>query len=199
MNIVCSDLEGILVPEIWIGVSRETGIEELKLTTRDISDYDILMKMRIGILRDKGLKLKDIQRVISGLKPLPGAEEFLHWLRTQMQVVIVSDTFTEFAGPLMKQLGYPAIFCHNLITDSSGSITGYKLRQPDSKKKVAEALQNLNYNVIAIGDSYNDLTMLRQSNKGILFNPPSNIAASNSDLKVVRTYEDLKKEIAQFI
>lgn len=199
MNIVCSDLEGILVPEIWIGVSRETGIDELKLTTRDISDYDILMKMRIGILRDKGLKLKDIQRVISGLKPLPGAEEFLHWLRTQMQVIIVSDTFSEFAGPLMKQLAYPTIFCHNLITDSSGAITGYKLRQPDSKKKVAEALQNLNYNVIAVGDSYNDLSMLRQANKGILFNPPSNIASSNSDLKVVSTYEDLKREIAQVL
>lgn len=195
MNIVCSDLEGILVPEIWIGVSKETGIDELKLTTRDISDYDILMKMRIGILRDKGLKLKDIQKVISGLKPLPGASDFLHWLRSQMQVIIVSDTFTEFAGPFMKQLDYPTIFCHNLVTDNSGTITGYKLRQPDSKKKVAEALQKLNYKVVAIGDSYNDLTMLRQADKGILFNPPANIASSNSDLTVVKSYEDLKKEI----
>lgn len=195
MNIVCSDLEGILVPEIWIGVSRETGIDELKLTTRDISDYDILMKMRIGILKDKGLKLRDIQKVISGLRPLPGATEFLHWLRGVMQVVIVSDTFTEFAGPFMKQLDYPTIFCHNLITDSTGMITGYKLRQTDSKKKVADALQKLNYNVIAIGDSYNDLSMLRQADNGILFNPPANIASANGDLKVVKTYEDLKKEI----
>ncbi|HEX2920940.1 MAG TPA: bifunctional phosphoserine phosphatase/homoserine phosphotransferase ThrH [Bacteroidales bacterium] len=195
MHIVCSDLEGVFVPEIWIGVSRETGIDELKLTTRDISDYDVLMKRRIGILKENGLKLKDIQNVISKLRPLPGALEFLNWLRTELQVIIVSDTFTEFAGPLMKQLGYPSIFCHNLITDSSGSITGYKLRQTDSKKKVAAALQSLNYGVIAVGDSYNDLSMIRQANKGVLFNPPDSIAAENKDLKVVSSYDELKKEI----
>lgn len=198
MYIVCSDLEGIFVPEIWIGVSKKTGIEELKLTTRDISDYDVLMKRRISILKEHKLTLKDIQDVIAGLKPLPGASEFLDWLRSQMQVVIVSDTFTEFAGPLMKQLGYPTIFCHNLVTDDSGMITGYRLRQNDSKKHVAAALQNLNYDVIAVGDSYNDLTMLRQANKGILFNPPASIAAENNDLSIAGSYDELKKNIEDY-
>lgn len=197
MNILCSDLEGVFVPEIWIGVSQKTGIDELKLTTRDISDYNVLMKRRLAILRENGIKLKDIQHVISTLKPLPGANEFLDWARSIMQVIIVSDTFTEFAGPFMKQLGYPTIFCHNLITDSDNNIVGYTLRQKDAKRHVASALQSLNYNVIGIGDSYNDLSMLRQSDTGILFNPPANIMEENPDLRVANNFEELKEMIGK--
>lgn len=192
MHIVCSDLEGVFVPEIWVNVSEQTGIDELKLTTRDISDYNVLMKRRLEILKENKLTLQDIQNVISRLKPLPGALEFLDWVRSQMQVIIVSDTFIEFAGPLMRQLGNPTIFCHNLITDSSGNITGYNLRQTDSKRKVAEALQILNYKVIGIGDSYNDISMLRKADTGILFNPPRNVIAENGDLKIVGSYDELK-------
>lgn len=196
MNIICSDLEGVFVPEIWIGVSQKTGIEELKLTTRDISDYDVLMKRRLAILKANGIKLKDIQQVISTLNPLPGANDFLDWARSYMQVVIVSDTFTEFAGPFMKQLGYPTIFCHNLITDSDNNIIGYTLRQKDAKRQVASALQNLNYKVIGIGDSYNDLSMLRQADTGILYNPPENIRNENPDMRVAMSFEELKSMIA---
>lgn len=195
MHIICSDLEGILVPEIWINVSRHTGIEELKLTTRDISDYDVLMRRRIEILRENNLTLADIQNVISKIEPLPGAARFLEWVRSRMQIVIVSDTFTEFAGPLMKQLGYPTIFCHNLILDGNGMIKSYNLRLKDSKKYVAEALQSLNYKVIGIGDSYNDISMLRQSDNGILFNPPENVIDEHPDLPVVQSYDELQKMI----
>lgn len=196
MNILCSDLEGVFVPEIWIGVSQKTGIDELKLTTRDISDYDVLMKRRLAILREQGIKLKDIQNVISTLKPLPGAEEFLGWARSIMQVIIVSDTFTEFAGPLVKQLGYPTIFCHNLICDTDNNIIGYTLRQKDAKRQVASALQSLNYKVIGIGDSYNDLSMLRQADTGILFNPPVNIREENPGMRVAMNFEELKGMIS---
>jgi phosphoserine/homoserine phosphotransferase len=197
MHIVCSDLEGVFVPEIWINVSLKTGIDELKLTTRDISDYDVLMKRRLEILREHNLKLTDIQEVISGLKPLPGAAEFLDWLRSEMQVVIVSDTFTEFAGPLIKQLGYPTIFCHSLITDNKGIIACYNLRQRDSKRKVAEALQGLNYDVIGIGDSYNDISMLKIADKGILFCPPENVRNEHPELPVAYKYEELKSLILE--
>lgn len=195
MNIICSDLEGVFVPEIWIGVSQKTGIEELKLTTRDISDYDLLMKRRLAILKANGIKLKDIQHVISTLNPLPGAIDFLDWARSFMQVVIVSDTFTEFAGPFMQKLGYPTIFCHNLITDSDNNIVGYTLRQKDAKRQVVSALQNLNYKVIGIGDSYNDLSMLRQADTGILYNPPENIRNENPDMRVAMSFEELKNMI----
>lgn len=195
MYIICSDLEGVFVPEIWINVARQTGIDDLRLTTRDISDYDVLMQRRLSILKQHGLTLKDIQAVISGLKPLPGAMELLDWLREQMQIVIVSDTFTEFAGPLMKQMGYPTILCHNLVIDDSGNITGYKLRQKDSKRKVAEALQGLYYKVIGIGDSYNDISMLRQADSGILFNPPQNVLDEHGDLPAVKNYAELKDKI----
>lgn len=198
MNILCSDLEGVFVPEIWISVSQKTGIDELKLTTRDISDYDILMKRRLAILRENGIKLKDIQLVISTLEPLPGANDFLDWARSTMQVVIVSDTFTEFAGPFMKQLGFPTIFCHNLIVDSDNNIIGYTLRQKDAKRHVAAALQSLNYKVIGIGDSYNDLSMLRQADAGILFNPPANIMSENPSLRVAGNFEELKLMISNF-
>jgi len=199
MHIVCSDLEGVFVPEIWVNVSIHTGIDELKLTTRDICDYNVLMKRRLELLRKYGLTLRDVQNVISLLKPLPGALEFIDWLRTRTQLIIVSDTFSEFADPLMRQLGRPTLFCHHLTTDSEGNIIDYNLRQDDGKKHVVEALQSLNYKVIAIGDSYNDISMLRKANQGILYNPPQNVADEHCDLKVVKTYLSLKRSITQLI
>lgn len=199
MYIVCSDLEGVFVPEIWINVSKQTGIEELKLTTRDISDYNVLMKRRLELLRKHGLTLQDVQKVISQLKPLPGALEFVDWVRMRSQLIVVSDTFTEFADPLIKQLGRPILLCHNLTTDSAGNITNYNLRQKDAKMKVVEALQSLNYKVIGIGDSYNDIAMLRKAEFGILFNPPQNVIDENNDLMIVKSYNDLKKAISQLI
>jgi phosphoserine / homoserine phosphotransferase len=199
MHIVCSDLEGVFVPEIWVNVSIHTGIDELKLTTRDISDYNVLMKRRLELLKKYGLTLRDVQNVISLLKPLPGAMEFLEWLRTKTQLIVVSDTFSEFADPLLSQLGRPTLFCHHLTTDHEGTITDYNLRQEDSKKHVVEALQSLNYNVIAIGDSYNDISMLRKADYGILFSPPQNVADENNDLKVIRTFPSLKRLISQLI
>jgi phosphoserine/homoserine phosphotransferase len=199
MHIVCSDLEGVFVPEIWVNVSIHTGIDELKLTTRDICDYNVLMKRRLELLRKYGLTLRDVQNVISLLKPLPGALEFIDWLRTRTQLIIVSDTFSEFADPLMRQLGRPTLFCHHLTTDNEGNIIDYNLRQDDGKKHVVEALQSLNYKVIAIGDSYNDISMLRKADQGILYNPPQNVADEHCDLKVVKTYPSLKRSITQLI
>ena len=199
MYIVCSDLEGVFVPEIWVNVSRHTGIDELKLTTRDISDYNVLMKRRLGLLQKYGLTLRDVQNVISLLKPLPGALEFIDWLRTKTQLIVVSDTFTEFADPLIRQLGRPTLLCHHLTTNSEGVITDYNLRQEDGKMHVVEALQNLNYKVIAIGDSYNDISMLRKADFGILYNPPQNVEDEHPDLKVVKTYSSLKRIILQLI
>ena len=193
MYIICSDLEGVFVPEIWINVSRHTGIEELRLTTRDISDYDVLMKGRLRLLRENGLRLHDVQKVISGLEPLPGAVEFVSWLRSRAQLILVSDTFREFADPLMRQLGRPTLLCHNLTVDHDGNITDYNLRQKEAKKKVVEALQSLNYKVIAIGDSYNDVNMLRKAELGILFNPPLNVIKENQDLMVVKSYPALRE------
>lgn len=197
MYIVCSDLEGVFVPEIWISVSKQTGIEELKLTTRDISDYNVLMKGRLEILRKHNLTLPDIQKVISELKPLSGALEFIDWLRSKLQLIIVSDTFLEFADPLIKQLGRPTLFCHNLTTDNAGRITNYNLRQKDAKYKVVEGLQGLNYKVIAIGDSYNDIAMLRKADLGILYNPPQNVIDEHGDLAIVKSYSDLRKIISR--
>jgi phosphoserine/homoserine phosphotransferase len=199
MYIICSDLEGVFVPEIWVNVSKQTGIEELKLTTRDISDYDVLMKRRLELLQHNGLTLQDVQKVISKLKPLPGALEFIEWVRSIVQLIIVSDTFIEFAGPLLMQLGSPTLMCHNLTTDSTGTITSYNLRQKDAKRKVAEALQTLNYKVIGIGDSYNDISMLRKADVGILFNPPQNVIDEHGDLMVVRSYGELKEIISRII
>jgi len=199
MYVICSDLEGVFVPEIWINVSKQTGIEELRLTTRDISDYDVLMKRRLELLHQHKLTLHDVQGVISQLKPLPGAIEFVDWLRSCAQLIVVSDTFIEFAGPLLKQLGRPTLLCHNLTTDAEGNITNYNLRQKDGKKKVVESLQSLNYKVIAIGDSYNDLNMLRKAELGILFNAPQNIIDENSDLMVVNSYDALKGVIEKLL
>ena len=197
MYIVCSDLEGVFVPEIWINVSQQTGIEELKLTTRDISDYNVLMKGRLELLRKHNLSLQDIQKVISNLKPLTGALEFIDWLRAKMQLIIVSDTFVEFAEPLIIKLGRPTILCHNLTTDSSGNIIDYNLRQNEAKFKVVEALQSLNYKVIAIGDSYNDITMLRKADIGILYNPPQNVIDEHIDLPIVKSYDGLREIISK--
>jgi len=199
MYIVCSDLEGVFVPEIWVNVSRHTGIDELKLTTRDISDYNVLMKRRLELLQKYGLTLRDVQNVISLLKPLPGALEFVDWLRTKTQFIVVSDTFSEFADPLLRQIGRPTLFCHHLTTDAEGNITDYNLRQTEGKKHVVEAMQSLNYKVIAIGDSYNDISMLRKADLGILYNPPQNVADEHPDLKVVKTYASLKRIILQLI
>lgn len=199
MYIICSDLEGVFVPEIWVNVAKQTGIEELKLTTREVSDYNVLMEGRLRILRENKITLHDLQNVISRLQPLPGALEFIDWIRSVSQIIIVSDTFTEFASPLMKQLGWPTLLCHNLTVDGSGNITGYNLRQPDSKRKVTESLQNLNYKVIGIGDSYNDISMLRRADTGILFNPPKNVIDEHGDLMIVKSYSELKSIIERII
>jgi phosphoserine / homoserine phosphotransferase len=199
MYVICSDLEGVFVPEIWINVAKQTGIEKLRLTTRDINDYDVLMKGRLELLREHKLTLPDLQNVISKLEPLPGAIAFVDWLRSCAQLIVVSDTFVEFADPLMRQLGRPTLLCHHLTTDSEGNITNYNLRQKNGKRCVVEALQSLNYKVIAIGDSYNDLAMIRKAEMGILFNPPQNVIDENSDLMVVNTYNELKSVIVKLI
>ncbi|MET3998793.1 bifunctional phosphoserine phosphatase/homoserine phosphotransferase ThrH [Marinobacterium sp. MBR-109] len=193
MELACLDLEGVLIPEIWIAFAEETGIEELKATTRDIPDYDVLMKQRLRILDEHGLTLPQIQDTISRLAPLEGAREFIDWLRERFQVVILSDTFYEFAAPLMKQLGYPALLCHKLEVDESGRITDYTLRQRDPKRQSVRAFQLLNYRVIATGDSYNDTTMLTQAESGILFHAPDNVIAEFPQFPAVHTYEDLKQ------
>ena len=199
MYIICSDLEGVFIPEIWINVAEKTGIKELRLTTRDISDYDVLMRKRRSILRENGLKLEDIKAVIATMNPLEGAVEFLEWLRSYAQVIIVSDTFVQFAGPLMKKLGRPTLFCNRLLIDSDGSIAGYKLRQKDGKQKVALSLKSLNYKIIAVGDSYNDITMLKEADRGILFRPPDNVKNEFPELMVSCTYDKLKKIIQKTI
>lgn len=199
MYIICSDLEGVFVPEIWVNISKHTGIDELKLTTRDISDYNVLMKRRLELLKEHSLTLHDIQNVISLLEPLPGAVEFVDWVRTVTPLIVVSDTFVEFADPLIIKLGRPTLLCHHLSIDASGNITDYNLRQKDAKMKVVEALQNLNYKVIAIGDSFNDLAMLRKAELGILFNPPAKVIEENSDLMIVKSYNALKQSIVHYI
>lgn len=194
MELACLDLEGVLIPEIWIAFAEKTGIEELKATTRDIPDYDVLMKQRLRILDENGLKLPDIQAVIAELEPLEGAKEFTDWLRERFQLVILSDTFYEFAAPLMKQLGYPTLLCHKLEVDEEGRITDYTLRQRDPKRQSVRAFQLLNYRVIAAGDSYNDTTMLAQAESGILFHAPDNVIAEFPQFPAVHSYEDLKDE-----
>lgn len=193
MHLICSDLEGVFVPEIWINVAERTGIDELCLTTRDISDYDVLMKRRLSILDANSLKLKDITDVIATMDPLPGAREFLDWLRARTQVIIVSDTFVEFARPLMEKLGWPTLLCHDLTIDDSGAIAGYNLRQSDGKQKAVQAFKKLNYQVLAMGDSYNDVTMLKEAHQGILFCPPKNVIDEYPQFPVATTYGDLKE------
>jgi len=199
MNFLCSDLEGIYIPEVWINVADKTGIPELRRTTRDEPDYGKLMRFRMAILRDKGLKLKDIQDVIAMIRPLDGALEMLDWIKLRMPMVIVSDTFTQFADPLIAQLNRPTLFCNELIIDKDGFIADFALRQPDQKRKVTQALQSLNYTVIAIGDSYNDTTMLSQAEHGILFRPPDNVIKDFPNFPVAMNYMELKNKISEVI
>jgi phosphoserine/homoserine phosphotransferase len=191
MMIACLDLEGVLVPEIWINVSKKTGIQELSLTTRDVPDYDKLMRGRLKILEEHGLRIQDIQEVIAKITPLEGAKAFLDWLRSEFQVLILSDTFYEFAAPLMKQLDYPTLFCHNLQIDPSGKITDYQLRLPDQKRESVRHLRQLNFQVIAAGDSYNDTTMLSEAHRGILFRPPPNVIREFPQFPVTQSYGEL--------
>ncbi|HCS29609.1 MAG TPA: bifunctional phosphoserine phosphatase/homoserine phosphotransferase ThrH [Spongiibacteraceae bacterium] len=195
MEIACLDLEGVLVPEIWIDFAERTGIEALKATTRDIPDYDVLMKQRLRLLDEHKLGLNEIQEVIATMKPLEGAVEFVDWLRERFQVVILSDTFYQFAKPLMAQLGYPTLLCHNLEVDAeSGRITDYKLRQANPKRQAIVGFKSMYYRTIAAGDSYNDTTMLAEADAGILFHAPDNVIAEFPQYPAVHTYEDLKKE-----
>jgi len=193
VKIACLDFEGVLVPEIWINVAERTGIEALRRTTRDEPDYDRLMRSRLEILARHGLGLADIQRVIGAMRPLDGAAAFLDWLRERFQVLILSDTFYEFADPLLAQLGRPAIFCHRLETDASGRIAGYRIRLADQKRLTVEALHRLAFQVVAIGDSYNDTAMLAEADRGILFRPPENVVREFPRFPVARSYEELRR------
>jgi phosphoserine/homoserine phosphotransferase len=192
MDLACLDLEGVLVPEIWIRVAETTGIEELRLTTRDIADYDELMRHRLRLLDAHGIGLAQIQAAIAAMGPIPGAGEFLDWLRARFQVVILSDTFYEFAMPLMAQLGYPTLLCHRLRVESD-RIAGYTLRQPDSKRAAVRVFHHLNYRVVATGDSYNDVAMLAEADAGILFRPPANVVAEFPRFPVVTDYAGLRE------
>jgi len=187
------DLEGVLVPEIWIEFAQVTGIEELKATTRDIPDYDVLMRQRLRLLEEHNLGLNEIQEVIAQLQPLEGAREFVDWLRERFQVIILSDTFYEFSQPLMRQLGFPTLLCHRLEVDASGRVIDYKLRQRDPKRQSVLALKTLYYRVIAAGDSYNDTTMLSEADAGILFHAPQNVIDEFPQFPAVHNYRDLKK------
>ena len=197
MEMACLDLEGVLVPEIWIAFAERTGIEELRATTRDIPDYDVLMKQRLALLDQHNLKMDDIQAVIAELEPLPGAIEFVDWLRERFQVVILSDTFYEFSQPLMRQLRWPTLLCHRLITDDAGRVVDYKLRQKDPKRASVQAFHSLNYRVIAAGDSYNDTSMLGEADVGFLIHAPQNVIEEFPQFQAVDNLEELKLAFAQ--
>ena len=195
MNIVCLDLEGVLVPEIWVAFAEETGIPELKKTTRDEPDYDKLMKWRLGILKEHGLGLKEIQETIAKIDPMPGAKEFLDELRSMTQVIIISDTFTQFAAPLMKKLGWPTIFCNSLEVAEDGEITGYRMRVENSKYSTVKALQSIGFETIASGDSHNDLGMIKASKAGFLFKRTEQNKKDNPELPAYETYDELMEAI----
>jgi phosphoserine / homoserine phosphotransferase len=195
VHIVCLDLEGVLIPEVWINFAERTGIPELRLTTRDIPDYDKLMRGRLRILEEKKLGLREIQEVISGMEPMEGARAFLDQLRREFQVIILSDTFYEFGMPFMQKLGQPTLFCHKLEVATDGRIANYKLRQADPKRKAVEALQALNFRTIAAGDSYNDTSMLGAADAGILFRAPDNVVREFPQFPVTRSYDELGAEI----
>ena len=196
MNIVCLDLEGVLIPEIWIAFAEKTGIEALKRTTRDEPCYDTLMRYRLDILDKQGFKLADIEAVIGTLDPLPGAQEFVKWVTSQTRLVILSDTFSQFAGPLMAKLGNPTLFCHDLVIDETGRIADYKLRLPDHKRQAVEAFRALNFDTIAAGDSYNDLSMIDCADEGLLFCPPERLTEERPELPVARNHAELQAIIA---
>ena len=197
MHIVCLDLEGVLIPEIWIEFAERAGIDALRATTRDVPDYDVLMRQRLRILKDHQLGLPDIQKVISTMTPMAGAKEFLDWVRSEFQLVILSDTFYEFAMPLMRQLGHPTLMCHRLSTDVNGFVNDYHLRQKDQKRMAVKAFHSLNYKVIAAGDSYNDTGMLSEADAGFFFCPPDNIIVEFPQFKVVRDYPALRRAISE--
>ena len=199
MEIICLDLEGVLVPEIWIAFAEKTGLEQLRITTREEPDYHKLMNYRMDILRKNNLTLKDIQDVIATIRPLDGAKEFLEKVRSITQVVILSDTFSEFAQPLMKQLGWPTILCNSLETDSDNMLTGIVMRQEDGKRKAIEGFRNMGFRTFAAGDSYNDLTMIRKADKGCLFRAPENILKECPDLRLCTTYDQFFEEISSFV
>lgn len=192
MEIACLDLEGVLVPEIWVAFAEHTGIDALCATTREVPDYDVLMRQRLRLLDQHGYGLKEIQQVIAQLHPLPGAVEFMTWLRERFQVVVISDTFYEFAMPLMKQLGYPTLFCHRLETDDQGRVVDYRLRQRDPKRQTIVAFKSLYYRTIAAGDSYNDTGMLMEADAGILFSAPDNVIREFPQFPCANTYDELK-------
>jgi len=195
--IVCLDLEGVLVPEIWVNFAIKTGIEELKITTREMPDYDALMTRRLRILDEHGLTLADIQSVIDAMGPMDGAAEFITWLRERVQVIILSDTFYEFALPLMRQLSYPTIFCNQLEIGPTGKIVSYKLRQPNQKKHAVAALKNLNFRVMAAGDAYNDTAMLGEAHAGFFFRPPDHLPKEFPQFPVTQTYAELQEQFRQ--
>ena len=197
MQIACLDLEGVLVPEIWINVAERTGVEALRATTRDVPDYDRLMQQRLRLLKEHDLKLADIQKVIAGMGPMSGAREFLDQLREGFQVIILSDTFYDFAAPLMKQLGHPTLLCHRLKIDADGRVTDYHLRMKDQKREAVKALHHLKFRVIAAGDSYNDTAMLAEADAGILFCPPQNVIDEFPQFLVTETYNELYDAFAE--
>lgn len=199
MKIFVADLEGVFLPEIWINVARKTGIEELKLTTRDISDYDVLMSKRLSILKKNNLKLQDIKDVIATLDPLDGALEMLDWIRRESQIIILSDTFEEFAKPLMAKLNFPVLLCHNLTIDTDGCITDYNIRINNQKKEAVKALKGINYHVIAFGDSYNDVDMIQEANQGFFFKPPELVIKDFPEIPVTRNYHELKTMIRSIL
>jgi len=195
MDIVCLDLEGVLLPEFWIAVAEATGIPGLRRTTRDEPDYDVLMRYRLDLLARHKLTLPALHEAIRDLEPLPGARAFTDWLVARTRLIILSDTFVQFAEPLMARLGNPTLFCHELVIDDEGRILDYRLRQPDQKRKAVEALQNLNFRVIAAGDSWNDRTMLKSADAGILFRPPESLQSAEPDMPVTQSHEDLRAAI----
>lgn len=199
MNIVCLDLEGVLIPEIWIAFAEKTGIEALRRTTRDEPDYDVLMRYRLDILDNEGFKLADIEAVIGTLDPLPGAVEFVKWVASQTRLVILSDTFRQFAGPLMAKLGYPTLFCHDLMIDENGRIADYRLRLKDHKRKAVEAFKALNFETFAAGDSYNDLSMIDVADARALFCPPERLTTERPELPVARSHGELRQLIERVL
>lgn len=197
--IIAFDLEGVFLPEIWIAVAERTGLPALRRTTRDEPDYDRLMRGRMEILERHGLTLADIQQVIAGMEPLPGAVEFLHWARQRAQMVILTDSFYEFVAPFLPKLGWPTVFAHTLEVDARGMLTGYRLRIPDGKRKAVEALRDLGFRTAAVGDSYNDTTMLAAADQGILFRPPQNVVQDFPHFPIARTYDELRRELERFL
>ncbi len=199
MKILVADVEGVFLPEIWINVAKKTGIEELKLTTRDISDYDVLMTKRLSLLKENNLKIEDIKDVIATLEPLEGALDILNWIRRESQIILLSDTFEEFAKPLMAKLNDPVLLCHSLTIDEQGNITNYNLRIDNQKKQAVKALKGLNYNVIGFGDSYNDIGMIQEADQGFFFNPPDSVITDFPDIPVTKNYQELKTMIGSLL